>query len=55
VGLCIPLTLLGNKKLKTSPRQWRFARVVVFYAVCPISRESITSFQKLLLEVYVIC
>jgi hypothetical protein len=40
VCLCIPLSLLGNNSVKTSPWQRRIVGGVVFYAVCAVSKES---------------
>jgi hypothetical protein len=40
VGLCIPLSLLGNNSVKTFPRQRRIGGGVVFYAVGVVWKES---------------
>jgi hypothetical protein len=39
VGMCIPLSLLGNNSVKTFSRQRRIVGVV-FYAVLIVSKES---------------
>jgi hypothetical protein len=40
VDLCVPLPLLGNKSIKTFPRQRKIVRGVVFYAVSVILKKS---------------
>jgi hypothetical protein len=40
VGLCFPLSLLGNDSVKTFPRQRRIDGLVVFYVVRVLSEES---------------
>jgi hypothetical protein len=40
VGLCVPLSLLGNGSVKTFPRQRRLVAGVVFYAVRVVSKEN---------------
>jgi hypothetical protein len=40
VGLCIPLSLLGNNSVKTFPRQCRIVGRVVFYVVRVVSNEN---------------
>jgi hypothetical protein len=39
VGLCIPLSLLGNGLVNTFPRQRRIVGGIVFYAVRVVSKE----------------
>jgi hypothetical protein len=41
VGLCIPLSFLGNGSVNTFPLQRRIVGGVVFYAVCVVSVESL--------------
>jgi hypothetical protein len=40
VGLCIPLSLLGNGLVNTAPRQRRVVGDVVFYVARVVLKES---------------
>jgi hypothetical protein len=40
MGLCIPLSLLGNNSVKTFPQQRRIFGGVVFYTVRVVTKES---------------
>jgi hypothetical protein len=40
VGLCIPLSLLGNSPVNTFPRQQRIVGSIVFYVVCFVPKEN---------------
>jgi hypothetical protein len=40
VGLCIPLSLVGNSLVKIFPQQRTVVGGVIFDAVCVISKES---------------
>jgi hypothetical protein len=39
VGLCVPLSLLGNNSVKKFPRQRRIVVGVIFYAVRVVSKK----------------